>query len=931
MSIFAWLKYIIMDYNFNEVESKWRKQWAENKTYKTSNESDKPKCYVLDMFPYPSGAGLHVGHPLGYIASDIYARYKKLKGFNVLHPMGYDAFGLPAEQYAIQTGQHPKITTDDNLIRYREQLEKIGFSFDWEREIRTCDPSYYKWTQWIFAQLFKSWFNNQSQKAEKIDTLILIFENEGNENLDAACKETPLFTGQEWNAKSEKEQSDILLNYRLAYLSESMVNWCPALGTVLANDEVINGLSERGGHPVERKLMLQWSLRISAYAERLLQGLEEIDWTDSLKEMQRNWIGKSTGASVNFKVAGSEKSIEVFTTRPDTIFGVSFMVIAPEHEYVEQLTTAEKKSAVEEYVTAAKNKSERERMADVKNVTGVFTGAYAVHPFTGKEIPIWIGDYVLEGYGTGAVMAVAAHDSRDYAFAKEFHLPILPVIEGGNIEEEAYEAKSGKLINSDFLDGLKVKQAIKTAIWKIETQALGKGKTNYRLRDAIFGRQRYWGEPIPMVFKNGIPKLLDESKYPLTLPEIDEYLPTEDGDPPLGRAKNWKPENGDHYELSTMPGWAGSSWYYLRYMDPQNDGTFASREATDYWNQVDLYIGGTEHATGHLLYSRFWCKVLHDLDYIGFDEPFKKLINQGMILGTSAIAHRVNETNTFVSKGLKDKYKTTPIHVDVNIVKNDELDIEAFKTWRPEFVDAKFELEHGKFLCDEEVEKMSKRWFNVVNPDDIVLEHGADVLRLYEMFLGPLEQAKPWSTKGIDGVSRFIRKLWNLYHDADGNFSVSEGKGSKEELKALHTLIKKVQDDIENFSFNTSVSAFMVCVNELQRLKCNKTEVLRELAIIISPYAPFITEELWDKLGETESITKASYPEFNASYLIENSHTYPISFNGKMRFKLEFPIEMDKTEIEKQVLEHKDAQKWLDGKTPKKVIVVPKKIVNIVL
>ena len=920
-----------MDYNFNKVERKWREKWAKNKTYKTSNISSQTKCYVLDMFPYPSGAGLHVGHPLGYIASDIYARFKKLKGFNVLHPMGYDAFGLPAEQYAIQTGQHPKITTDDNLIRYREQLEKIGFSFDWDREIRTCDPNYYKWTQWIFAQLFKSWFNNQSQKAEKIDTLILIFENEGNETVDAACKETPLFTREEWNAKSEKEQSDILLNYRLAYLSESMVNWCPALGTVLANDEVINGLSERGGHPVERKLMLQWSLRISAYAERLLQGLEEIDWTDSLKEMQRNWIGKSTGASVNFKVARSEKSIEVFTTRPDTIFGVSFMVIAPEHEYVEQLTTAEKKSAVEEYVTAAKNKSERERMADVKNVTGVFTGAYVVHPFTGKEIPIWIGDYVLEGYGTGAVMAVAAHDSRDYAFAKEFHLPILPVIEGGNIEEEAYEAKSGKLINSDFLDGLKVKQAIKTAIWKIETQALGEGKTNYRLRDAIFGRQRYWGEPIPMIFKNGIPKLLDESKYPLTLPEIDEYLPTEDGDPPLGRAKNWKPENGDHYELSTMPGWAGSSWYYLRYMDPQNDGTFASREATDYWNQVDLYIGGTEHATGHLLYSRFWCKVLHDLDYIGFDEPFKKLINQGMILGTSAIAHRVNDTNTFVSRGLKDKYKTTPIHVDVNIVKNDELDIEAFKTWRPEFVDAKFELENGKFLCDEEVEKMSKRWFNVVNPDDIVLEHGADVLRLYEMFLGPLEQAKPWSTKGIDGVSRFIRKLWNLYHDADGNFSVSEGKGSKEELKALHTLIKKVQDDIENFSFNTSVSAFMVCVNELQRLNCNKTEVLRELAIIISPYAPFITEELWDKLGETESITKASYPEFNASYLIENSHTYPISFNGKMRFKLEFPIDMDKTEIEKQVLEHKDAQKWLDGKTPKKVIVVPKKIVNIVL
>ncbi len=920
-----------MDYNFNRVEKKWREKWANDKTYKTSNISKQAKCYVLDMFPYPSGAGLHVGHPLGYIASDIYARFKKLKGFNVLHPMGYDAFGLPAEQYAIQTGQHPKITTDTNLKRYREQLDKIGFSFDWDREIRTCDPNYYKWTQWIFAQLFKSWFNNQSQKAENIDTLILIFENEGNKDVNAACEETPLFSAKEWNAKTEKEQSDILLNYRLAYLSESMVNWCPALGTVLANDEVINGLSERGGHPVERKMMLQWSLRISAYAERLLQGLEEIDWTDSLKEMQRNWIGKSTGASVNFKIARSKKSIEVFTTRPDTIFGVSFMVIAPEHEYVDELTSSEQKSTVEKYVTAAKNKSERERMADVKNITGVFTGAYAIHPFTGQEIPIWIGDYVLAGYGTGAVMAVAAHDSRDYAFAEEFNLPILPVIEGGNIQEEAYEAKSGKVINSDFLDGLKVKQAIKTAIWKIESEGLGKGKTNYRLRDAIFGRQRYWGEPIPMIFENGIPKLLDESNYPLTLPDVDEYLPTEDGDPPLGRAKNWKPENGDHYELSTMPGWAGSSWYYLRYMDPQNDGTFASREATDYWNQVDLYIGGTEHATGHLLYSRFWCKVLHDLDYIGFDEPFKKLINQGMILGTSAIAHRVNDTNTFVSKGLKDNYKTTPIHVDVNIVKNDELDIEAFKTWRPEFVDAKFELENGKFLCDEEVEKMSKRWFNIVNPDDIVQEHGADVLRLYEMFLGPLEQAKPWSTKGIDGVSRFIRKFWNLYHNTDGEFFVSQDQGSKEELKVLHTLIKKVQDDIENFSFNTSVSAFMVCVNELQRLKCNKSEVLRELAIVISPYAPFITEELWNRLGEKESITKASYPEFNPSYLIENSYTYPVSFNGKMRFKLEFPINMDKTEIEKQVLEHKDAQKWLEGKTPKKVIVVPNKIVNVVL
>ena len=944
-----------MDYNFVEVEKKWREKWAADKTYKTSNESDKPKCYVLDMFPYPSGAGLHVGHPLGYIASDIYARFKKLKGFNVLHPMGYDAFGLPAEQYAIQTGQHPKITTDENLARYREQLDKIGFSFDWDREIRTCEPEYYKWTQWIFAQLFKSWYNNQSQKAESIENLIMIFENEGNAGVNAACEETPEFTAAEWSAKSEKEQSDILLNYRLAYLSESMVNWCPALGTVLANDEVINGLSERGGHPVERKLMLQWSLRISAYAERLLQGLDEIDWTDSLKEMQRNWIGKSTGASLKFKISpsptlpkreGDENSsnvssplsgesegafLEVFTTRPDTIFGVSFMVIAPEHEYVEELTSADQKAEVEAYVAAAKNKTERERQADVKNVTGAFTGAYAIHPFTGKEIPIWIGDYVLAGYGTGAVMAVAAHDSRDYAFAKKFNLPILPVIEGGNIEEEAYEAKSGKMINSDFLDGLKVKQAMKTAIWKIETEELGKGKTNYRLRDAIFGRQRYWGEPIPMYFEDGIPKLLDESKYPLTLPKIDEYLPTEDGDPPLGRAKNWKPENGDNYELSTMPGWAGSSWYYLRYMDPQNDGTFASREATDYWNQVDLYIGGTEHATGHLLYSRFWCKVLHDLDYIGFDEPFKKLINQGMILGTSSLAYRINETNKFVSKGLKDNYETTPIHVDVNIVKNDELDIEAFKAWRPEFSDAEFELENGKFICGEEVEKMSKRWFNVVNPDLIVQEHGADVLRLYEMFLGPLEQAKPWSTKGIDGVSRFIRKFWNLYHDADGNFSVVEGEGTKEEMKVLHTLIKKAQEDIENFSFNTSVSAFMVCVNELQKLKCNKKAILKELAVIISPYAPFLTEEIWSLLGGEGSVTKATFPEFNPSFLVESSHTYPVSFNGKMRFKLEFPLDMDKAEIEKEVLAHEQSQKWLEGKAPKKVIVVPKKIVNIVV
>lgn len=921
-----------MDYNFVEVEKKWREKWADEKTYKTSNQSDKPKCYVLDMFPYPSGAGLHVGHPLGYIASDIYARFKKLKGFNVLHPMGYDAFGLPAEQYAIQTGQHPKITTDQNLARYREQLDKIGFSFDWDREIRTCEPDYYKWTQWIFGLLFKSWFNNETQKAEKIEDLITVFEEEGNQNVNAACAETPVFSAQEWQSKSEKEQSDILLNYRLAYLDESMVNWCSALGTVLANDEVINGLSERGGHPVERKMMLQWSLRISAYAERLLQGLEQVDWTDSLKEMQRNWIGKSTGSSLKFKVQSSVLDLEVFTTRPDTVFGVSFMVIAPEHEYVTELTSEEQKSAVEEYVTAAKNKTERERMSDVKNVTGVFTGSYAVHPFTGKEIPIWIGDYVLAGYGTGAVMAVAAHDSRDYAFAKKFELPILPVIEGGNTEEEAYEAKSGKMINSDFLDGLKVKQAMKTAIWKIESEGLGKGKTNYRLRDAVFGRQRYWGEPIPIAYDgNGIPNLIEGDQLPLNLPEVDEYLPTEDGDPPLGRAKDWKPGNVERYELSTMPGWAGSSWYYLRYMDPTNDGEFCSRENSDYWNQVDLYIGGTEHATGHLLYSRFWCKVLFDLGYIGFDEPFKKLINQGMILGTSNFAYRVNGTNKFVSKGLKENYDTTPVHVDVNIVSNDVLDIEAFKNWRSDFANAEFVLEDGKYVCGEEVEKMSKSKFNVVNPDDIVLEHGADVLRLYEMFLGPLEQAKPWSTKGIDGVSRFVRKFWNLFHNAEGDLDVSEAAATKEELKVLHTLIKKVEEDVENFSFNTTVSAFMVCVNDLQKLKCNKVEILKNLPILISPYAPFIAEELWEKLGQEGSVTEASFPEFNGSYLVESAHKYPISFNGKMRFTLELPLDMDKAQIEKEVLANEQSQKWLEGKAPKKVIVVPKKIVNIVI
>ena len=951
-----------MDYNFKEVEKKWRAQWVKDKTYKTTDDLEGEKCYVLDMFPYPSGAGLHVGHPLGYIASDIYARYKKLNGFNVLHPMGYDAFGLPAEQYAIQTGQHPKVTTDENLTRYRDQLDKLGFSFDWDREIRTCEPQYYKWTQWIFAQLFKSWFNKNTQKAAPIEELTVIFEQDGNANVQAECEQTAVFSAEQWQQKSEQEQADVLLNYRLAYLSDSMVNWCPALGTVLANDEVIQGLSERGGHPVEQKMMRQWSLRISAYSERLLQGLDQVDWTDSLKEMQRNWIGKSTGCSLKFKTAlsssglqindssetddknqndeGDQQSkrasqknahLEVFTTRPDTVFGVSFMVVAPEHELLEMLTTPDQQEEVTKYVLASKNKSERDRMADVKNVTGVFSGSYAEHPFSGKKIPIWIADYVLAGYGTGAVMAVPAHDSRDYAFAKKFNLPILPVIEGGSIKEAAYEAKTGKLINSDFLDGLKVKQAIKTAIWKIESLGLGTGQTNYRLRDAVFGRQRYWGEPIPMYFDKGIPKLIDESTYPHELPEVDEYLPTEAGDPPLGRAKDWKPEQGENFELSTMPGWAGSSWYYLRYMDPKNEGVFASREATDYWNQVDLYIGGTEHATGHLLYSRFWCKVLFDLGHLGFDEPFKKLINQGMILGTSALAYRVNGTNKFVSKGLKDQYDTTTVHVDVNMVHNGTLDLDAVKNWRPEFAQAEYELEEGQYFCGEEVEKMSKRWFNVVNPDDIVARHGADVLRMYEMFLGPLEQAKPWSTQGIDGVSKFIRKFWNLFHDEKGTFCVSDAAADKQENKLLHTLIKKVQYDIDHFSFNTSVSAFMVCVNELGKINCNKHIILQDLAVMLSPYAPFVTEEVWSLLGNRTSVTQATFPVFDASYLVESAHVYPVSFNGKVRFKLGLPLNLSKQEIEDAVMTHESTIKWLKGAEVKKMVVVPKRIVNVVV
>ena len=920
-----------MEYNFIEVEKKWQGYWANNKTFKADNNSDKPKYYVLDMFPYPSGAGLHVGHPLGYIASDIYARYKRLKGFNVLHPMGYDSFGLPAEQYAIQTGQHPQKTTEDNVARYREQLDKIGFSFDWDREVRTSNKDYYKWTQWIFIQIFNSWYNKESDKAENIKTLIAQFENEGNENVDAACEQTHTFSAEEWKGYSEKEQSDILLNYRLAYLSDTMVNWCPQLGTVLANEEVKEGVSERGGYPVERKLMQQWSMRITAYADRLLKGLDGIDWTESLKDSQRNWIGKSQGSSIVFNVENSSETIEVFTTRPDTVFGVSFVTLAPEHELVDTLTTPEQKEAVEAYVLASKSKSERERMADVKTISGVFTGSYVTHPFTGKQIPIWLGDYVLAGYGTGAVMAVAGHDSRDYAFAKHFDLPIIEVVEGGDLSKESYDAKEGKLVNSDFLNGLDVKDAIKKAIEKIEENNIGEGQTNFRLRDAIFGRQRYWGEPIPVYYKEGIPYVLDESELPLELPEVDKYLPTETGEPPLARASSFKKDGKYDYELSTMPGWAGSSWYYLRYMDAQNDNELASKNAIDYWQNVDLYIGGSEHATGHLLYVRFWTKFLNDLGIIPFDEPAKKLINQGMIQGTSAFVYKEKESNTYVSKNQTEGKKTIALHVDVNIVNNNVLDIEAFKNSREEYKNAEFILEeNGEYICGSEVEKMSKSKFNVVNPDLMVEQYGADCLRLYEMFLGPLELAKPWSTNGITGVAGFIKKLWRLYHSNEA-FNVSDEAANKDELKALHKCIKKVTYDIEHFSFNTTISSFMICVNELNDLKCNKREILEPLAIIIAPYAPHIAEELWNKLGQEESITYAKFPDHNEAYLAENTHKYPISFNGKTRFFKEFDKSLSKDDIEKEVLVMEETKKYLQDKSPKKVIVVPNKIVNIVV
>lgn len=929
-----------MDYNFSEIEKKWQQYWADQHTYKAEKNSDKPKYYVLDMFPYPSGAGLHVGHPLGYIASDIYARFKRHQGFNVLHPSGYDAFGLPAEQYAIQTGQHPAITTETNIKRYRQQLDKIGFSFDWDTEVRTCEPNYYTWTQWIFKQLFASWYNKTTDKAEDISSLIAHFEKQGSENIHAACSEELQFSANEWLAFDAAKKAEILANYRLAYRAESTVNWCPELGTVLANDEVKDGVSERGGYPVIQKKMMQWSMRITAYAQRLLDGLDTIDWSDSIKETQRNWIGRSQGASVAFQLKDHNAQIEVFTTRPDTIFGVGFMTLAPEHELVDQITTEEYKEAVQAYKEKAAARSERERMADVKTVSGQFTGAYVSHPFTGEDIPVWIGDYVLASYGTGAVMAVPAHDARDWAFAKHFSIPVKEVVEGGNITEEAYEAKEGTLVNSDFLNGLPVKKAQKTIILALEEKGIGEGRINYRLRDAVFGRQRYWGEPIPVYYENGIAQLVKDEHLPLELPEVDKYLPTEDGEPPLARAQKWhyhpekgivSEEEGFPLETTTMPGWAGSSWYFLRYMDAKNESNFVGEDAVNYWQNVDLYMGGAEHATGHLLYARFWHKFFADRGLVNTQEPFKKLINQGMIQGTSAFVYRINGTNTFVSKGLKHEHETTAIHADVNFVDNNELDTEAFKAWRPEFADAEFILEEGKYICGAEVEKMSKSKYNVVTPDSIIDKYGADTLRLYEMFLGPLEQSKPWNTNGISGVYNFMKKLWRLYQINENGAQVSNDEPSKDSLKTLHKTIKKVGEDVEGFSFNTSVSTFMICVNELTDQKCNHRAILEPLTILISSYAPHIAEELWSQLGHNESIVYQPFPKFEEKHLVESAYAYPVSFNGKMRFKVELPLDMGKDEIEKIVLASEQAQKYLEGKDPKKVIVVPKKIVNIVI
>jgi leucyl-tRNA synthetase len=946
-----------MKYTPSEIEAKWQQYWASNQTFAANNHSEKPKYYVLDMFPYPSGAGLHVGHPLGYIASDIYARFKRHKGFNVLHPQGYDSFGLPAEQYAIQTGQHPDKTTRENIARYREQLDKIGFSFDWSREVRTSNPEYYKWTQWIFIQLFNSWYNKVTDKAEDIATLIANFEREGNAKIQAVADENIReFAAEDWKAMPKAEQEKILLQYRLTYLAETEVNWCPALGTVLANDEIVNGVSERGGYPVIRKKMTQWSMRISAYAERLLQGLETIDWTESLKESQRNWIGKSSGASVRFQVTGDlgdtiadpeDPIIEVFTTRPDTIFGVSFLTLAPEHPLVRQITTDEQRDAINNYIQATAKRSERDRMADVKTISGAFTGAYASHPLSGMPIPIWIGDYVLAGYGTGAVMAVPAGDQRDYDFAKHFHLPIENIFEGIDISEKAYDSKDNVILkNSDFLNGLDYKTATKKAIAALEEIKMGQGKTNYRLRDAVFSRQRYWGEPFPVFYKDGMPQIIEDQYLPVRLPEVEKYLPTEDGAPPLGNATVWgwdsvnnqvvsneKIDNLDVFplELNTMPGWAGSSWYWLRYMDPHNTEKFVSPEAENYWQNVDLYIGGSEHATGHLLYSRFWNKFLYDRGLVQFDEPFKKLINQGMILGTSAFAHRLEGTNTFVSKGKINGQKTQPIHADVYLVNaSEELDIEGFRKWRADFAHAEFITEdNGKFMVTREVEKMSKSKYNVVNPDDICNEYGADTLRLYEMFLGPLEQSKPWNTAGITGVFGFLKKLWRLYFD-DNGLVVTANPAGKEALKTLHKTIKKVADDIEGFSFNTSVSQFMICVNELTAMNCHERAILEPLAVIISPYAPHIAEELWHRLGHEGSISQVPFPKFNPEHLVESSKEYPVSLNGKTKFFIELPLDLGKEQIEEIILKDERTSQMLGGNAPKKVIVVPGKIINIV-
>ena len=1003
-----------MDYQFKDIELKWQQFWADNQTFKAEDNSTKPKYYVMDMFPYPSGAGLHVGHPLGYIASDIFARYKRLKGFNVLHPMGYDSFGLPAEQYAIQTGQHPAITTETNIATYRRQLDQIGFSFDWSREVRTSSPDYYKWTQWIFMQLFNSWYNKTAEKAEPINRLVHHFEKLGSGGINAVCDEEILnFTAAEWKAMSHDEQQAELLKYRLTYLRESTVNWCPALGTVLANDEVKDGFSERGGYSVEQKKMMQWSMRITAYAERLLQGLDTIDWPEPLKEMQRNWIGKSTGASVRFPISapptpspegrasdnGAKVSpaggdlegayIEVFTTRVDTIFGVTFVVLAPEHELVKELTTPEQKGAIEAYITQTKKKSELDRMADTKTVSGAFTGSYVLNPLNGEKVQIWIADYVLAGYGTGAVMAVPSGDQRDYLFAKHFDLPIVPIMDIQKIETEADPTKEGRYINSDFINGLFYNDAVKAVVAKLEEIGAGKAKVNFRMRDAIFGRQRYWGEPVPVYFKDGLPYLIEESELPLVLPEVDKYLPTESGEPPLGRANGWKHPLGE-YELSTMPGWAGSSWYWYRYMDAHNDGEFASKKAVEYWKAVDLYIGGSEHATGHLLYSRFWNKFMKDLNLVVEEEPFKKLINQGMIQGRSNIAYRLVKSNTFISKNVKDNlinYKTLggqvndkgqidlsinnkldyqrlyfdniftevdspyygqlamqEIHIDVNIVSNDILDIEKLKTWRSEYQNSTFILDDGSiyslsegsrqggYICGVEIEKMSKSKFNVVNPDDLIARYGADTLRMYEMFLGPLEQSKPWNTNGIEGVFKFLRKFWRMFHNDQWVFTVSGAEPSKAELKSLHKIIRKVEEDVERFSFNTSVSSFMIAVNELTDLKCNNKSILRDLVIILSSYAPHICEELWTLLGnEAGTLSYATYPKFNGTYLIEDDFAYPVSINGKTKMNLNIPLSLDAADTEAFVLANADVQKYLDGKSPKKVIVVKGRIVNMVV